>query len=255
MTKQVATKEETAVAVFEYGEDAGGGFENQTADHFRVPLIKLAQKLSPEVDEDLGISPGDFFASDTKVPYKQLHFVPVTTIMCYNEYVTRDNGGGMVGSHKPEAAVVQEAIKANGGKYGKLYTEEGNELIQTFNMFVVILDEESNPVDKAIIPFTSTKISEYQGYNKRLASVRINGQRPPMFSHRVTLSSVLDENKKGKFYNVRLKPMVDNDIRTSMIPSNHPAYLEAKDFKATQVDTGLAQPVEDTNVSEKEEAF
>ena len=45
---------ETALDVFDYGDDTGQGFENQDMSDRKLPIIELLQSNSPEVAESKG---------------------------------------------------------------------------------------------------------------------------------------------------------------------------------------------------------
>ena len=114
-------------------------------------------------------------------------FVPVATQHVYVEWVPREQGGGFVGIHQIEDDVVK-AAKDSSTEFGKYFTAEGNTLTETFYVYGVMLDEDGNEM-VVVIPFTSTKISVYKKWNTRIAAFQINGKRPPLFAHRVKVTT------------------------------------------------------------------
>ena len=67
-----------AIEVFEYGDDAGQGFENQDMSDRKLPIIELLQSNSPEVAESKGkLWAGMFRNTVTGEVYDEVYFVPV----------------------------------------------------------------------------------------------------------------------------------------------------------------------------------
>ena len=214
MTKEVAKKEKAEVGPpveFDYGKDAGLGFENQTAADVSIPFINLLQALSPEVQEDPttrveGARPGMFINSLTKELYdgrKGFLLVPVDTNHCYVEWVPRAKGGGWVGVHELDGEAVREA-RRSAKQFNKLQTKEGNDLIETFYVYGYVLPsmESLHPGDAVVLAFTSTKIKKYR---EAMSAARKSKFRPPLWANRFLVTSFPTKNKQGQpFHNVEL---------------------------------------------------
>lgn len=231
------SSEETAVVVhptvdletFDFGEDAGEGFENQTSDDYAIPFISVLQGLSPQCeDEELGARPGMLYNTVTEELYKGsegFEFIPVATQHVFVEWVSRDQGGGFVAVHQLEDSVVKYA-KETSQEFGKYFTPDGNTLVETFYVYGIMLDDNGNEMI-VVIPFTSTKISVYKKWNTRVSAFKLGGKRPPLFAHRVRVTTIKEERPKGVSYNIVLKA-ANGDIKSSLINPKSDLFLEAK---------------------------
>jgi hypothetical protein len=239
-TEAIEKRGETAVAAFDYGEDAGRGFEGQSGEDLSIPFIVVLQALSPQVSGDQkvkGAEAGMLFNTVTEQLYsgeEGIVAVPSLTQHLYTEWVPRDAGGGFVGIHPIDADVVKKA-KAAAESFGKYSTEEGNQLVETFQVYWTILDKDGDPAEQAVMAFTSAKIKAYKKWNTRLKMFQVaapNGAKvmPPIFAHSVRITTEHQKNSKGSFYIAALDPAVESDMTKSLLPPDHAAFLAAKSF-------------------------
>ena len=234
-------------AAFDYGADAGGGFENQTADDYSVPFIALLQSKSKEVEkEDSVLRAGMLMLTDTKEAFdgkKGLLFVPATTQHVINIWTPRDKGGGLVERLLPGDPKAEAAYAKAGTRFGKIQDEDGNEVVDTFNIFGQLVSEDDfEPLGMAVIGCNSTKIGPYQGLMKRLRTHQIkdgNGRKvkPPMFAYVIRVTTESETRKGQKNFNFRFHAAVGDDLGKSMLPPNHPAYIAARMVR-DKVDAG-----------------
>lgn len=249
-----------ALAGYDYGEDAGAGFEGQDASHLSIPFLALLQSNSPQVaDENSTLKAGMLFNTVTGDAFsgqKGITFIPACVDHSYVEWVPRSKGGGggggFVGVHAADSPIVLEA-KARPRKADQkrsvLLTESGNELSETFYMYGVIVDDEGFQQGLAVISFTSTKIKVYRNYSTKLSLYNwkkdgLKG-RPPLFCNQVRITSVKQSNAQGDFYNLVLTPAVDGDVKKSMLPPDSPLLQAAKDVWQ-MVRSGAAKAAFDT---------
>jgi len=154
----------------------------------------------------------------------------------YVEFRPRSEGGGFLGSHEVNSDVVRNAE----GSFNELRTGEGNELTETFYVYGVMVGgdpaspETLHVVGGIIIPFASTKIKMYKKWNTSVRTHMVstpNGRRvnPPIFANLVRVTSVPDENKKGKFNNIRLAPAI-GALKDSLLAPESDLFLAAKEF-------------------------
>lgn len=208
-TTDVAVKEQnTAMAKYgAYADYAGAGFENQTRDDYSIPFLQILQALSPQLQENDSLRPGMILNTVTGDAWdgkKGIAFVPATTQHVYVEWKPREAGGGFVGIHEVDSDLVNTA-KAVSSEYGKYSTLDGNELIETFYVYGIALDDDGN-TSEAVLAFSSTKIKKYKGWMTKAKTIQIplpDGRRipAPLFAHRYRLKTVSEKNKKGQFFN------------------------------------------------------
>ena len=251
--KAVAVVEETsalAVAASAYGEDAGAGFEDVSTEDLVIARISILQKMSPQVDEDNpayipGAKAGKLLNSVTGQLYDKegFGFIPVHRVHEFLEFIPRDAGGGFKGAHAPESDVVAAARAAVGGNWGKIKTSEGNDLIETFNVYGLLLNNEGG-YESAVLSFSSTNIKTFKRWITMARSVTLvneeDGRRfvPPLFSHIFRISTVYLENAKGSWYAYDVKWEGGNAAASRLAPTDE-LYQAAKLFR-DMVTSGLA---------------
>ena len=231
MTKQqktpAATNEQLPVKpqahlpakVHDYGEFAGDGFQGATAADFAIPFLNLIQAGSNKTMERVkGAVPGMLINSVTNQLYdgkEGVLFVPCARQHQFVEWVPREKGGGIVARHEPTSKVVMEA-KAR-CKFGEYVTPNGNDLIETFYMTGYLLSDVNDltPDGVIVIPFSSKKIGPYKQIMQTLNTFK---GRPPLFANRLRVTSFLDSNKKGTFYNIRLDPALGGVAESLIAP-------------------------------------
>lgn len=257
--KEVVKKSASEMSA--YGVYADAGFENQTRDDIVIPFITVLQDLSPQVKKGTveGAKVGMLFNTVTEQlvdPKKGILFVPAYTEHVYIEWIPRKRGGGFVASYKMDDPIVTKA-KEESEEFGKLSvtSDEGgtNDLVETFNVYGSIIDEEGDPESMAVISFTSSKIKTYKRWNTslRMFTLKTDGGRkvrPPLFAHQVRITTVKEVKGDDEYYNFCLSPANDN-ITDSLLAPDSPALQSALDI-AEMVKSGEAVAAHDTvNVS------
>lgn len=230
----LAVAEDTAMEVYDYGDDAGAGDEDQTSDDLIIPFLVVLQSNSPQVDPGEekhieGARPGMLLNTVTNTCYESVKAVAVATERTFNEWRPRDEGGGLVGRHRATDKTVELAMQAS-TQFGKYETEGGNDLIETFNVYWLLADGDDAGLP-ALSAFTSTKISPYKRWNTNRSMFRMpNGQKPPIFAHLVELTTVKQKNDKGSFYNISIKP-ANGKVANSLIGPKDPLMSMAKELR------------------------
>lgn len=211
-----------------YGDYGSAGFEGVTAADVALPYLSVLQALSPEVSGDKdqkvkGAEAGSLFNTVTREVYDPagVIFVPVSVNHVFVEWRPRTSGGGFVGVH-PAASEIVEAAKAASKDFGKYKTENGNDLAETYYVLGLIHRStdlaEQLPMgtgEPILVTFQSTKITAWKKFMYRLLTFI---GRPPLFAHRLRITTVQEKNTKGTFYNFQLTGAVNDDLKLSLIP-------------------------------------
>lgn len=245
--KEVAeTKDQLPTAGgFDYGSEAGAGFEGTSGDDLSIPFVSILQSNSPQVEEENppGAKAGMLYNTVTRemIPGEQgVVFLPVHKEHVFVEWVPRNEGGGFVGTYDPGAAEVKDAIAANGGqRTGKLHLPNGNELIETFYVYGLTLDDEGKETTGfGVVSFTSTKIKPCRDWTTAMYTLK---GKPPMFANRARLKTVRQKNEHGTYHNFQIEPLAAT-WRESLIDPQAEASLlqEAREFRE-MVMTGMAK--------------
>ena len=259
--------ETQAMEVFDYGEDAGQGFENQDMSDRKLPIIELLQANSPEVAESKGkVWAGMFRNTVTGEVYEETYFVPAVTETCWTEWIPRDDGGGFCGRHPKGAPIIADAIARNGGRaIGKLPVPQppdpktgkpqpSHELVESREIYVILYSKDGEVMGFAMVPFTSAKIKVYKAWNSAignfaptLAGKKFAPGQIPIFAHRVKMTSE-SETKNGYTYMIPVLSPAEggDDLKQSLLPKNDPRYIAAKKLH-DDVLAGLAKAAYETS--------
>jgi hypothetical protein len=200
----------------------GDGFEEVTADDVGLTILSILQKNSPQCDEAdeaylETAKPGLFLNNLTQESEEELNIVPIGFRKSYIEYIPRDAGGGFVGRWDPNSPKVMSATKVG----YKLMTDEGNELVETAEHYVLVVptDEAAVPY-VALLPLKSTQLRHSRRWLANMASKTMyvpdedTLKRLPMYMQRYTLRSGVEKNKKGTWYgltDIQFNGTVDAD--------------------------------------------
>lgn len=256
MTKQeLVEKKETQVASvgFDYGNDSGEGFEGTTASDLSIPFINILQSNSPEITDETipGASMGDLVNTVTKELTKGKDgfvFIPVHKEEAWVEWIPRDSGGGLAGTHSPTSDLIQSIIAKNGGSKippkgsdGKRvgFKNGNNELVETFYVYGLVLSEDGNSVESfAVLSFSSTKIKPYRDW---MTSMYMLKGKPPLFANRARIKTEKQKNSSGTFANFSISPFASTWAESLINPRQQRHLLdEAKSFRE-MVMSGVAK--------------
>lgn len=256
LAPQAEDQNQTGTALAElgaYAEYAGSGFENQTQDDYSIPFLTILQALSPQLLPEAGndhLKQGMLFNSVTGDYYagnKGVAFIPATTQHEFIEFKPRDAGGGFVGRHDVNDPMVKAAVNAS-AEFGKYSTPDGNELIETYTVYGIIVTDEGD-VSSAVIAFTGSKIKKYKAWMTKAKTIQIplpDGRRipAPLWAHRYRLKSTSEKNNKGSFYNFDIAFDGENAAAARLMP-NDPMAVQARDL-ITLLGSGKASAAYDT---------
>jgi hypothetical protein len=239
---------------FDYGEYAHAGFEGTTINDLSIPFLNVLQSNSPEVEEQLieGCKAGDLINSVTQEILKQpVVIIPVYKEAAVVEWVPRTKGGGLVARHELDAQIYKDAIAKNGGSRippkdadGKripFKSPDGNDLVETYYVYCLIMNEEGTETEGyCVLSFSSTKIKVHKDWLTSMYTIK---GRPPIFANRCKISTVRQKNDSGTFYNYRISPMNDTWLGSLINPGDEAGLAllkEAKEF-ADMIENGLAR--------------
>ena len=220
-------------------DDFGAGFEDFGAEDVLVPFIAILQKGSPQVEEDnpkylKGAKAGMLWNTATAELFdgkeKGIQVIPVHRTRNFIEWIPKDEGGGLVKVYDPEAKEVL-AVIGKDRQYGKRKIGDGNDLVETFSVFALVVKPDGD-FDRVIISFASSQIGVYKRWMMKAQSIKIttpDGRKrvPPMFSHQYTLTTIFTQKKENTWY----KYNTDTAEPVALAPDSD-LYAAAKAFRA-----------------------
>lgn len=229
---------------YDYGTDAGKGFENTKGSDLSIPFILVLQSNSPQVENSnpAGAAAGKLLNSvtleladgETGVP-----FLPCYREDKFIEWIPRTAGGGLVEMHAPESAIVKEAMGRAQSRFGKLRTTGGNDLVETHSVYGLTLTEDGErPTGFAVVSCSSTKIKPFRNWFTNMYMV---AGRPPLFAHRAVIRTVKQKNSKGVFYNFEFRPLRGSTLASMIDPRTQTELLTAARQFREMVESGKAR--------------
>ncbi|UQS95105.1 ATP-binding protein [Pseudanabaena phage Pam3] len=219
-----------------YEAYAGQGLEDISSEDKGLPFFEVLQPLSPEVEDIEGAQAGMIINKATKELHTSIRFVPACRQHVYTEWVPRDNGGGLVATYQLTDPIVQAARAKQ--RVGKHELPNGNELIETFYLYGMVLDENDNPMP-AVIAFSSTKIAAYKTLTTRADSLMFragDGRKLkfPWFAHVWRLGTEKKKKDKYTWYTWSVAFDGENDkAEEARLPADHPAVSQGSDIVAS----------------------
>lgn len=249
-TTDVAVRPETALATYDgYAEYAGEGLEGIDPKSIQIPFLNVCQSNSTKAKKSVekggfGAAEGDLFNSVSGEVYDGetgVGFVAAAIRHAFVEWVPRDEDkdGGFVREWDPADDVIQNIKKTQpfGAKY-KIDRPDGgqNDLVDTQYLIGVMFDIETmEPLSPMIIPFSSTKMKNFNRLMSMISMFQIPvqtpaGQRrinPPLFAHPLRITTFDDENKKGEFKNVNITPL-KGALKDGLLPPDNDLFQSGK---------------------------
>lgn len=185
------------------GQQASG-FEDARRENYALPFITILQSLSPAVQEGKdGARAGRIINTVTGDISDSLTVIPCRYTNTIVEWVPRDKGGGFRGE-APYRDRAAEFEKRRDPRTGKAVLENGNELADTHNFYVLVEDENGNVIP-AIISMGSTQIKKARNWLSFMRMKTMPGTDgtffvPAMYASRFKLSTKQESNSKGKWH-------------------------------------------------------
>ena len=194
-------------AGYDYGDKSGQGQEDIGPEDFILPFLRILQTNSPQVqkrnDKHInGAEAGMFFNVSTSKLYPGeeggFTFHLCHKLRAYAEFIPRDDGGGFVGQREVDDPVVVK-LRQEQGKFGKLVTPNGTELVETYYAYAVMVPEnaEGEP-EFGVFPFASTGITPFKQFLMQLNPLLRKGV--PIYAPRARITSRFRKNKEGEFF-------------------------------------------------------
>jgi len=240
MANAVAAKKETAISediMDDMIADAGEG-SSFSQDEMMMPFIRLAQKMSPQIDKQdakfiKGLDAGDMFNTVSQEFFsgeKGINIIPCYHTVKYLSFVPREQGGGFAGELSPTDRGVKDVFRNDKGKD---MLPDGNELVISEEAYVLIVEDDGS-FQPAVLDMKSSQRKVSKRWKTNIAMQKIKNPKtgqlvtPAVFATMWNVSSVMDQNRAGEKYSnykiekVRTLGQEDRDL-----------LLEAKAFRAS----------------------
>lgn len=229
--KDVAKKGKTDVStdVIDMTVDAGRGLEGADKDSYAIPFLAILQGLSPQVGTVKNAVPGKFINTITDEVFDEVLIIPCAFQRRFLCWAPRDEGGGFKGSYSP--------LEVESGKLEGMTKNDmgipmiGDDTLSDTRIHYVLMQNAAGSWTPAVLSLSRTQIKK----SKRLMSL-IQGRElphpknkketynPPSFSHTYRLTTVQEENAKGKWWGLAME--VDKLIKSAPLYNAGRAFCE-----------------------------
>ena len=229
---QIAQRKATSVVASELDKmleaDAGVGLENITTDDMQIPFIRIIQALSPQLQKDdplyiKGAEQGDIFNTVSQEVYKQdegVIVVPAFFEKKFLEFQLRSSGGGFV----RELAADDKDIAMTNREGTIEMLPNGNELVRTHQHLVIAMSADGT-IAPSVLDMKKTQLKVSRRWNTLKNSARLpSGALMPIYGTAWQLTTVLEANDQGKWFNYKLDRI--NDVT----PEIEKMMLEARNM-------------------------
>jgi len=190
---------------------AGAGAENVTSQDVSLPFLKILTSNSPHVTQGdskfiENARPGQVINTVLNKLYNGkdgFQVVPCFYKFEYVEWADRGKADSLapVNSYPADSDIM---TKTKRGDDRKDRLDNGNYIEPTHYHYVLIVDENDQPAETAVIVMKATQAKKSKKWNSMMLSQRRKGKngffQPPTWSQVYTLKTVLEKNNLGSWY-------------------------------------------------------
>lgn len=264
MSKEaVAELKNTALAVIDYDEDAGSGFEQADKDAYAIPFLSVLQSGSPQVKKSdgayiKGAEEGSLFNSVTQEIASGE--VGAKVIPCYYtrrfvRWGARETGGGFKAEYTSDDPIISTVKVLDGRSYfpdedGSFNPKSSDVLVDTRNHYVLIIREDGS-FSPAVVSMTSSQLKKSRQWMSKMDGLKFTGKdgqvkTKPMFSHFYQLTTVPESNDAGSWFGYKIT------LEGEVSAASPALYAAAKAFQKsiTAGEVKVQQPVAEGVVEE-----
>lgn len=252
-------EQNTALVENDFFDGAGTGHEDFDNRDFTIPYIGILQALSKPLQKGhakyiKGAEQGMLINSATQQLYKAAddeEGAGVIVVPCYfhHRYVAwKPNNGGIAHDYGTESLIF-DGIEPN--ERGQRFDPEGNEVIDTMEYFILIVNPETGEFEPAVLPFSKSYSKKAKKWNNiiRMKSETHDGKlvRPAIYFYAYKLTTVPESNDKGSWYSHQI---VDY-AKVPTLPNGKGIFQAAKELRESVVSGAVRAAVEEPHTGEE----
>ena len=257
--KQNAVVEKKAAAtptldIASWEQYAGAGAENITSNDVSLPFLKILTNNSPQVTQGDSkfiedARPGMVLNTVLNKLYNGkdgFKVVPCFYKFEYVEWADRGKADSLapVNSYPADSDIM---TKTKRGDDRKDRLDNGNYIEPTHYHYVLMVDENDQPAETAVIVMKATQAKKSKKWNSMMLSQRRKGKngffQPSTWSQVYTLKTVLEKNNLGSWYGWEVEH--DKDIPNATLLEGAKAFYET--CKKGMAKVNLSQDNENVN--------
>lgn len=233
---------------------AGAGAENVTSQDVSLPFLKILTNNSPHVTQGdskfiENARPGMVINTVLNKLYdgkNGFRVVPCFYKFEYVEWADRGKADSLapVNSYPADSDIM---TKTKRGDDRKDRLDNGNYIEPTHYHYVLIVDENDQPSETAVIVMKATQAKKSKKWNSMMLSQRRKGAKgffqPPTWSQIYTLKTVLEKNNLGSWFGWEIEH--DQDIPNATLMEGAKAFYDT--CKKGMAKVNLSQDNESSN--------
>lgn len=221
--------------------------ENDSLDDFGqgdflVPYLRILQQLSKELQKGhqkyiKGAEAGEVINSATKQRWngdEGMYVIPIAFSHRYQAW--RPNNGGPADDYGSDPTVYNSLVPND---RGKRVNAEGNEVTDSNQYFVFVVDPTTGDYDMGVISMSGSQAKKARQWNSVIANRRMkHGAKtvnPPMFFFAYKVTTVPESNEQGNWYGWSIS--ADEGMAVTEIP-NAREILEAAKSTRERIKAG-----------------
>ena len=232
----VATKAAASAPMLSSMEEfAGAGAENITSKDVSLPFLKILTNNSPQVTQGDSkfiseARPGMVINSVLNKLYNGqdgFNVVPCFFKFEYVEWADRgtQNSVAPVNSYPADSDIMSKTTR---GEDRKDRLPNGNYIEPTHYHYVMMVDENDQPSETAVIVMKATQAKKSKKWNSMMLSQRRKGKsgffQPPTWSQIYKLRTVLEKNSLGSWFGWEIEH--EKDIPNETLMNGAMAFYE-----------------------------
>ena len=147
---------------------------------------------------------------------KGIVLIPSAYTKKYIEWIPREKGGGLVNANH-DISILSECKKDPESR--RFFTKEGNEIVETAQFYVLVLDPEPQ---QAVLAFTSTQLGVARKWLTMMRMARVQNSKgqsveAPMFAYTYRLTTTTQSNDKGTWNSFSISQEAPTSIEDAQV--------------------------------------
>src|SRR6187401_1412952 len=213
----------------------GQGISKAQEDNL-VPLITVFQTGSKAVNRAggayvEGAEAGSFWLRGATPPVisgqEGLVFQPCYFYKDFAEWITRDQGGGLVGMHRMLPTDAQEIRDDRNPNKVRWRLPNGHELLERRNHLGFLVREDGTIAPYAL-PMTSTLHSVSRSWMTTMSNRVVDGINPPSFAFLYRIRTRQRSNAQGTWFTIDITPVMQSALLNNKGMVNKDLLMQGK---------------------------
>lgn len=245
--------------------DAGEGLQDFSQTDYLIPYVRIIQALSKELQKNhakflKGAEQGMFVNSATrKLISGETGFLAVPVSFNHRYMAWLPNNAGPAYDMGDDPSKFNSVTPVAEGKdKGKRFDEDGNQLTDALQFFIMLVNKETNEFEVAVLNFAASQARKGRGWVSTIGNrmERKDGQlmRPAIYFYSYDITTVPESNDQGSWYGF----LISEGPKVMDLENGREIFRTAKELrqriKAGEVKAAVEQPDDDLDAGE-EKAF